>query len=152
MSNRWAGNSTSSNDSCRGRTNPTIVADGNNIYAAGGLGAVIDNKLNFLKVNCKYNTVTRSWARLADMPEGRVGTAVAKVKDKILVAGGFNNVLKAPENGSVDAYDTTKDIWDFLLPDGSSLDRLTAQAGEGELLARAFMSYAQAGRTLYLGK
>ena len=92
------------------RVNPNSV-----VYVAGGyLRHSISN------MEC-YDSMTKEWLKLADLPLPRSGVAACVVQNLLYVIGGRNNSLEGNvDSASVDVYDSSCNFWskcsDMSLP------------------------------------
>jgi N-acetylneuraminic acid mutarotase len=92
------------------REHLAVTTSGGRVYAIAGRTAGIDTNLTLNEV---YDPKSRSWKRLAPVPEPRGGTGAAAIATTIVSVGGEQ---PGGTIGSVYAYDVLGDTW-RKLPD-----------------------------------
>ena len=116
------------------RSELAAAAIGEAIYVVGGFGGgtVLD----------RFDTVTQTWERLADVPADVNHPGVAVLDGKLHLAGGYQQTLEAFANHW--AYDPATDSWEELAPLLEARGALGLVALDGRL-------YAVGGATVRLG-
>ncbi|MCS6862214.1 MAG: hypothetical protein NZT92_18065, partial [Abditibacteriales bacterium] len=94
---------------------PAVVVGGK-IYVVGGCSSPVSQQFyNAVATMEEYNPATDTWRQLRPMSMPRVGPAVAALRGKIYVFGGFNrNTWSA--NSSVEIYDIATNTWSAGAP------------------------------------